>query len=101
MQNSIHQKMFKGIGRWQQSGLTQKAWCEKNNIAYGTFHYWYKRYRTSEKAAIDQGSSEGFVQLMVDDASSAGSWCELVLPNGRKLVFHQAVSAGFLRLLID
>ena len=101
MQDSIRRKMFKGISRWQRSGLTQKAWCEKNSIAYATFHYWYKRYRTSEEQAVSPKSPEGFVQLMVDDPVSAGCCCELVLPNGRKVIFHQPVSAGFLRLLID
>jgi hypothetical protein len=100
MQNSIQQKMFKGISRWQQSGLTQKAWCDKNKITYATFHYWYRRYRTSEKPVLDQHSSEGFVQLRVDGNSSGNCWCELELTNGRKLAFHQAVSADFLRSLI-
>jgi hypothetical protein len=100
MQNSIKEKMFKGICRWQHSGLTQKAWCDKNKIAYGTFHYWYKRYRTSEKRVVGQDATEGFVQLMVDDTPKVGCWCELVFPNGRKLAFHQPVGADFLRSLI-
>lgn len=93
--------MFRSIRRWQQSGLTQKAWCEKKHIAYATFHYWYKRYRTIEEPALDQDSSEGFVQLMVDDTTATGCWCELSLPDGRKLVFQQPVSAEFLSILID
>lgn len=101
MADSTEQKMFKGISRWQDSGLTQKAWCEKNKVAYGTFHYWYKRYRAKEKPALDQKTAGGFVQLMVDHSATAGLWCELSLPQGRKLSFHQPVSAEFLRTLID
>ena len=38
--------MFKSISGWRQSGLTQKAWCAKNDITYSSFHYWYGRYRS-------------------------------------------------------
>ena len=88
------QQMFKSITRWQQSGLSQKAWCEKNDIAYATFHYWYKRFRTAEVPAAIQDTDNGFVQLLVGGTSTAG-WCELVLADGKKLVFHQPVSAAF------
>jgi hypothetical protein len=100
MQKSVQQRrMFKSISGWQQSGLTQKAWCEKNNIAYATFHYWYKRYR-SQKSVTGKNASKSFVQLMVDSSLTAG-WCELALPDGKKLVFQQAVSVEFLRTLIS
>ena len=36
------------ISKWQQSGLTQKAFCTDNNIRYHIFHYWYKVYRTEQ-----------------------------------------------------
>jgi hypothetical protein len=92
--------MFQGISRWQQSGLTQKAWCEKNNVAYATFHYWYKKYRSEEQEpSIECSDGGGFVQLMVD-SPSASAWCELLLGEGKKLVFHQAVSVEFMRALI-
>jgi hypothetical protein len=92
--------MFKSISRWQQSGLTQKAWCDKNNVAYGTFHYWYKRYRSQEEDTIDHEDTGGFVQLMVDTSPVSSSRCELLLPDGKRLVFHQPVSAEFLKTLI-
>jgi hypothetical protein len=92
--------MFEGISLWQQSGLSQKAWCEQNSVAYGAFHYWYKRYRNEGLAASpDQRHQGGFVRLMVD-SSNAPSWCELVLGDGKKLIFHQPVSVDFIRALI-
>jgi hypothetical protein len=100
MRKSLQGRMFKSIMRWQQSGLTQKAWCEKNDMAYSRFHYWYKRYRREElRDARDQEGSR-FVPLMVESPPTAGTWCELLLPEGKKLSFHQAVSAEFLRSLI-
>ena len=37
------------IPMWQQSGLSQKAFCAANNIAYHTFHYWYRVYKANQK----------------------------------------------------
>ncbi|WP_442345985.1 IS66 family insertion sequence element accessory protein TnpA, partial [Foetidibacter luteolus] len=34
--------MFSMIGDWQQSGLSQKAFCAQHGIRYHVFHYWYK-----------------------------------------------------------
>jgi len=99
MQKSIQQKMFKAVRHWQQSGLTKKAWCAKNKIAYATFHYWYKRYR-DQAVVSEQSTSEGFVQLMVNDTTAGGCWCELVWANGPRLIFQQPVSAEFLKGLI-
>ena len=40
--------MLQMITQWQQSGLTQKAFCSSNNIAYHVFHYWYGVYRSKQ-----------------------------------------------------
>jgi hypothetical protein len=98
MRKSIQQKMFKAVQRWQQSGLMKKAWCEKNNIAYATFHYCIKQY-CDQVSASEEGASNGFIQLVVDDATQAACWCEKQMPNGKKLVFHQPVNADLLRIL--
>jgi hypothetical protein len=99
MKDSIQQKMFKGINRWKQSGLSQKDWCERNHVSYATFHYWYRRYRNLE--SFMEEKSEGFVRLMVGSDGSTDGWCELSVPDGRRLVFHQAVGADFLKQLMS
>ncbi len=87
-------QMFDKILQWQQSGLTQKAYCEQENIAYHVFHYYYRRFREKE----DIGSSK-FIKLQIAPNLSGG--IELVLADGRRLLFHQAVSADFLKVLIS
>ena len=67
MEESICQKMFSRIDCSRQSGLSQKAWCEKNDLGYARFHYWYKRYRSAEPASALLGK---FVQLVVDHPGS-------------------------------
>ncbi|CAN5420144.1 hypothetical protein BH11BAC5_BH11BAC5_46420 [soil metagenome] len=87
-------QMFDKILQWQQSGLTQKAYCEQENIAYHVFHYYYRRFREKENIG-----SPKFLQLQITPAQSAPA--ELVLADGRRLLFHQGVSADFLKALIS
>jgi hypothetical protein len=94
--DQVKQQMFAHVAVWQQSGLTQKAYCMQNNIAYHVFHYWYKRYR-DECTATDNKQS-AFVQLQVQPSSSI---MELLLSDGRRLLFHQIVSSDYLKSLIS
>lgn len=100
MKNNIEQRMFASIGRWQRSGLKQTTWCKNNHIRYSTFHYWYKRYRSKVLDTDTPANTPGFVQVMMDTAGTTVVQCELALPDGRRLTFHQPVSADFLRTLI-
>ena len=92
--------MFDSITGWQQSGLSQKAWCAQHSIPYGVFHYWYKKFRDHQsKKSISHAA--GFVQLVVPDGPSHVPWCELVINQNRKLVFHQPLDIDIIRSLIE
>lgn len=85
------------ITTWKQSGLSQKAYCEQNQIRYYVFHYWYKRYR-DEQLDISKPS---FIPLnakpSLPDVSCAN--VEVVLADGKRILFHQAVSSDFLKAI--
>jgi hypothetical protein len=81
------------IATWQQSGQSQKQFCLQNKIAYHVFHYWYKVYRS--QVATTSGS---FVAVNI--APQLQCNIELYLTNGNRIVFHQGVSADFLKALI-
>ena len=98
--SSNQQKFFEDINRWQQSGLSQKAWCDQNNFPYSSFHYWYRRFR-NQQTGNKQITGDGFVQLRIQDRQSNAPWCELLLGNGHKVFFHQPVSAEFIRSLLS
>lgn len=91
--------MFAMIAAWKQSGLSQKAYCEQNKIRYYVFHYWYKRYRD------EQSDSNGpaFISLNVDSplSNTTCASVEIVLPDGKRILFHQAVSSDFLKAVIS
>jgi hypothetical protein len=106
MQNDdqIQQQMFLMIASWQQSGIHQKAFCEQQGIRYHVFHYWYKKYRDAQLPAKENS----FIPLQVKHPSSAapitpaaGAHTEIVLPDGRRLLFHQPVSADYLKAIIS
>lgn len=88
-------QMFSVIGDWQQSGLSQKAFCSQFGLRYHVFHYWYKVYR-------NQGGLPGtsFIKLEVTPPTGTAS-AELICTDGKRVVFHQPVSAGYLKALIS
>lgn len=92
---AVQQQMFNYIDQWRQGDLTQKAFCHQENLPYHIFHYWYKRYRNK---ATEPTSS--FIQLNVSSPSIV-SHAELILADGKRLLFHQPVSADYLKALIS
>lgn len=91
----VQQQMFSYIDQWQQSDLSQKAFCQAVNLRYHVFHYWYKCYRNK---ASEPSSS--FIKLNVS-APSAVCLAELILVDGKRLLFHEPVSADYLKTLIS
>ena len=92
-------KMFTMIGSWKESGLSQKAYCEQNRVRYYVFHYWYKRYRDKQS----NSSESAFIPLNVKPSFSDATCAniEVVLADGKRVLFHQAVSSDFLKALIS
>ena len=84
-QPEVREQMFKLIEQWQQSSLTQNAFCQQQSIKYHVFHYWYKRYR-EQHARFQQINTASFVKLHIAKASSAGS-VEIYYPGGNKISF--------------
>lgn len=94
----IRQQMFELIEEWKQSGLSQKAFCERHSIRFHKFYYWYKCYRRPHET-IDN-HSERFVKLKVEKPSIASS-VEIHFPGGIHVVFHEPVSSNYLKALIS
>jgi hypothetical protein len=98
------QEMFLMIEGWKRSGLSQMEYCKEQGIRYHVFHYWYKVYRDEQQATVNPPSS--FVQLQVETEFDTtppitATNVELVLPNGKRLLFHGSVEASFLCSLLQ
>jgi hypothetical protein len=93
--------MFSLIEIWQSSGQSQRTFCQEKDLAYSKFHYWYKKYLEYRSPST---SEDSFVAVRVKKANTLESVpagvLELVLPDGRRLIFNQAVEAGFLKTLL-
>jgi hypothetical protein len=96
-QSSIRQGRYNMITDWQQSGQTQKQYCEAQNIPYHVFHYWYKQYRAGQQSSPALLTGFTAVSLPADGGSASAA---LVLPDGRRIIFYQPVSSDYLRALI-
>lgn len=95
------QQMFSLISGWKQSGLSQKVYCEQNQIRYHVFHYWYKRYR--DEQLVSKEIEASFIPLTVKASFSDGTCAnvEVVLADGKRILFHQPVSIDFLKAVIS
>lgn len=100
MQNNeeVKKQMFSHIDQWKSSNQSQKSFCTDHNIAYHVFHYYFKKYR--EMHAEKKNNSPRFVKLQPDQ-SQLMSHAELILPDGKRLVFHEPVGSDFLKALIS
>jgi len=94
----IKEQMFSSIHRWENSHQSQKAFCLEHNIRYYVFHYWLKRYR--EETTGNEDTNTSFVKLKVIPSDTLAH-AELILPDGKRLLFHEPVSSGFLKSLIS
>ena len=96
------QLMFSLIKIWEAGDQTQRAFCQEKDLAYHKFHYWYKKYR---EHYAQPSPNTPFVSVTVkndrDRRTVAGGVLELVLPDGRRLLFNQPVEAGFLKALLS
>ena len=94
--DEVRRRMYNHIEQWQQSGLTQKAFCLQNDLSYHIFHYWYKVYRNKGNRA-----ASAFVKLDLPPAAGYGTpHSELILPDGKRFLFHQPLCIDYLKALI-
>ena len=91
--------MFAIIEKWQQGGLSQKTFCEQHQVIPHVFHYWYKCYRGQHGPASSTTVSDS-TELKLP-APSAEAAVELLLSCGHRIMFHQPVTASFIKALIN
>jgi len=91
---------FAVIERYQESGLTQKAFCEIEGLALSTFQYWISKYKEYQQS--DSSLAEAFVELKPQSPlSSLGNAIILSYPNGVTLTVDKDVKPAFLKELIS
>jgi hypothetical protein len=64
------QRWFDRIETWKQSGLTQKAFCEQQQLGLGSFQRWRGIFIRVEKPEVSSAVSFLPVKVMAAPASS-------------------------------
>ncbi len=81
------------IRQWRKSGLSKRAFCETGGINYYTFVGWTAPKR---KKRVLPAPADSFIPVKVR-GSDAFPFAEVVYANGSRIIFHEAVKAGYLR----
>jgi len=91
--------MLELIEQWHKSGKRQKDFYQEYNIPAHVFYYWHKCYRKQKGALPKPTPANRFVELKPSPVLTAGN-VEVQFTSGHRIIFHQAVSADYLKALI-
>jgi hypothetical protein len=70
-------QMFGLIEKYQNSSVSQKAFCQQEDLPLSTFTYWLKKYREHQQTA-------DFIPMKINERSpqKQSNWCEIEFPGG-------------------
>ena len=76
-----HRQMYALIEKYQNSPLSQKAFCNQEDLPLSTFTYWLKKYRGSKQTT---GTLEDFIPVKINERSAQkkAEVCEIEFPGG-------------------
>ena len=76
-----HRQMYALIEKSQNSPLSQKAFCQQEDLALSTFTYWLKKFRGFKQST---GALEDFIPMKINEKSTQkqSEWCEIEFPGG-------------------
>jgi hypothetical protein len=74
-------QMFGLIEKYQNSPLSQKAFCKQEDLPLSTFTYWLKKYRGFKQTPE---TLEDFIPMKINKRSpeKQSGWCEVEFPGG-------------------
>lgn len=90
--------MYLAIELWQESGLSQRAFCEKEQINYQVLGYWLKKFR--KEKAPEPAIAKGFVGLDVE-VPPAVEGISIRYPNGVVVTCSEQLALQKLKTLIQ
>ena len=75
------QQMYALIEKYQNSPLSQKTFCQQEDLPLSTFTYWLKKYRGFQQTT---GALEDFIPVKINERSpeKQSTWCEIDFPGG-------------------
>lgn len=92
------EEMYLALELWQESGLSQRAFCQKEGLNYQVFGYWLKKYRQGKNPP--RVKPNGFVGLNVDSPSFSEG-ISIRYPNGVVLTCSEDLDPLKLQALVN
>jgi len=89
------EEMFGLIKDWERSNLRQRDFCNKNDIAFGTFGYWRKQYLKNQKP---KSKVKAFKQIKLSPGPERNY--KITYPNGVCISLSSEVDKNELAKLI-
>ena len=88
----LEKQMFCHIQKWEQTNLSQRAYCKEQGIKMHIFSYWLDKYRRKSV------KNNEFIEI---NGLSANSGIQLHYPNGVELILPAHISVEYLKRLIQ
>jgi transposase-like protein len=101
------EEMFQAIELWQESGLSQTAFCSRENLRLPSFGYWLRKYRNEKKSFSGSNEAESFIPVNVPCTGSmehpltSSDKIEVSFPNGVRLSCPAKTDIRQLKTLIN
>ena len=86
------------VNAWQQSGLSQKVWCDQHGVSPSQFSYWKRKQQAVPVNPDSEPAPSPFVPAVVEDtvfsAHQTSSSITVTFPNGVTVsgIDHQNLS---------
>ena len=89
------------VVKYLDSGLTQRQFCQQENVAFSTLQFWLRRYRESNPEA-QESTRDHFVALQFRSPLQT-DWPHYTIqyPNGVVVHVNGTISPEFLHVLIQ
>lgn len=90
--------MFDLVKLWEDSGMSQQAFCRAHEIPAGVFAYWRRRYRKFQPTEMP---TQGFAEVCLPGTGSSGSvFARIRFANGVELELEQRVESAWVKDLL-
>ena len=89
------EQMFSVIESWQQSGLSQSAFCQEHDLPVHILCYWFRKYNSTPS----KPSSSGFIPVNIE-ADAGDQMIEIVYPTGVLLRLPATAGVDIIRSLV-
>jgi len=73
------------VAQWKKSGESMSAYSKTKGISKSSLSYWVRKFRR-EKTVVPSG----FIKIPVsNECSVAAKTCEILFPNGARIMFYK------------